>query len=205
MGCSPEQIDTIEQLLQHRNAGISGRKVRVVGKGDRQRTWGTWGKLIQIRDARNGVRNTGGKLTADIATSPSTNKGRGNDPTSKTAAFQRGSRPIGSARDLPTQPFRRLPTAALGALMTPMPELTAPTRQQKIPLAEMRSSDVRGLLVYCANYRCAHAVRISADRWPDHIRLSDLEPLFVCQACGQRGADIRPDWDWDAVQKASRA
>jgi hypothetical protein len=45
-------------------------------------------------------------------------------------------------------------------------------------------------------YRCAHAVRISADRWPDHVRLSDLEPLFTCQACGRRGADIRPDWDW---------
>jgi hypothetical protein len=57
-----------------------------------------------------------------------------------------------------------------------MPELT---RQQKITLGEMRSSGVRGLLIYCADYKCAHAVRISADRWPDHIRLSDLEPLFV--------------------------
>src|SRR5882724_3084650 len=78
-----------------------------------------------------------------------------------------------------------------------MPELTALTHQQKITLGEMRSSGVRGLLVYCADYRCAHAVRISADRWPDETRLSDLERLFVCQACGRRGADIRPDWDWD--------
>jgi hypothetical protein len=70
------------------------------------------------------------------------------------------------------------------------------TRQQKITLGEMRSSGVRGLLVYCADYQCAHAVRIGADRWPDHTRLSDLEPLFVYQACGRRGADIRPDWDW---------
>jgi hypothetical protein len=86
-----------------------------------------------------------------------------------------------------------------------MPELTAPTRQQKITLGEMRASGVRVLLVYCADYRCAHAVRISADRWPDHIRLSDLEPLFVCQACGRRGADIRPDWDWIKQSKARRA
>jgi hypothetical protein len=35
---------------------------------------------------------------------------------------------------------------------------------------------------------------ISADRWPDDVRVSDLEPHFVCQACGQRGADIRPDF-----------
>ena len=82
-----------------------------------------------------------------------------------------------------------------------MPELTAPTRQQKITLGEMRSSGVRGLLIYCADYKCAHAVRITADRWPDHIRLSDLEPLFVCQACGQRGADIRPDWDWELSRR----
>src|SRR5256885_12427425 len=72
-----------------------------------------------------------------------------------------------------------------------MPELT---HQQKITLGEMRSSGVRGILVYCADYnRCAQAVRIGGDRWPDHIRLSDLEPLFICQACGRRGADIRPD------------
>jgi len=45
-----------------------------------------------------------------------------------------------------------------------MPELTAPTRQQKITLGEMRASAVRGLLIYCADYRCAHAVRINADR-----------------------------------------
>jgi hypothetical protein len=30
------------------------------------------------------------------------------------------------------------------------------------------------------------------DRWADHVRLSDLEPLFVCQVCGHRGADVRP-------------
>jgi len=53
-----------------------------------------------------------------------------------------------------------------------MPKLT---RQQKITFAEMRGAGVRGLLVYCADYNCAHAVRIIADRWPDHIRLSDLE------------------------------
>ena len=74
----------------------------------------------------------------------------------------------------------------------------------KITLGEMRASGVRGLLVYCADYHCAHAVRIRADRWPDRVRLSALEPLFVCQACGQRGADIRPDWDWDTQPKARR-
>jgi hypothetical protein len=59
-----------------------------------------------------------------------------------------------------------------------MPE---PTRQ-KITFAEMRAAGVRGLLVYCSDYKCAHSVEISADRWPDHVRLSDLEPKFTRQA-----------------------
>jgi hypothetical protein len=71
------------------------------------------------------------------------------------------------------------------------------TRQQKITLGEMRSMGVRGLLVYCSDYRCSHSGTITGDRWPDHVRLSDLEPLFVCQACGERGADLRPDFHWD--------
>jgi hypothetical protein len=33
--------------------------------------------------------------------------------------------------------------------------------------------------------------RTSADRWPDEIRLSDLEPRFVSTVCGKRGAILR--------------
>src|SRR6266487_2402247 len=69
---------------------------------------------------------------------------------------------------------------------SPQQMALASAREQKIAIGEMREMGVRGLLVYCADYKCAHAVRITADRWPDHIRLSDLEPLFVCQACGRR-------------------
>jgi hypothetical protein len=39
----------------------------------------------------------------------------------------------------------------------------------------MRSSGVRGLLIYCADHRCSHSIAISADRWSDDVRLSDLE------------------------------
>jgi hypothetical protein len=56
----------------------------------------------------------------------------------------------------------------------------------------MRASGIRGLLVYCADYKSAHW--ISADQWPDDVRLSDLEDRFVCAACGKRGADVRPDF-----------
>jgi hypothetical protein len=47
-------------------------------------------------------------------------------------------------------------------------------------------------------------VKISADRWPDHVRLSDIESLFVCKACGAKGADVRPDFHWDEKTPARK-
>ena len=76
-----------------------------------------------------------------------------------------------------------------------MPVLTH--RPQKITFGEMRDSGVRGLLVYCCDYRCSHSTPISADRWPDGVRLSDIEPRFTRQACGRKGADVRLNFDWD--------
>jgi hypothetical protein len=74
-----------------------------------------------------------------------------------------------------------------------MPALTRP---QKITFGEMRDTGVRGLLIYCSDYKCSHSIAVSADAWPDDIRLSDIEPRFVCKACGKRGADVRPDFNW---------
>ena len=62
---------------------------------------------------------------------------------------------------------------------------------QKITFGEMRASGVRDVLVYCRDHHCSHHIRISADFWPDHLRLSDIEDRFVCRVCGKRGADIR--------------
>jgi hypothetical protein len=67
---------------------------------------------------------------------------------------------------------------------------------KKITFAEARESGVRGLLVYGADYRCSHSTAISGDE-PDDVRLSDVEARFVCRACGKRGADLRPDFNWD--------
>jgi hypothetical protein len=47
-----------------------------------------------------------------------------------------------------------------------------PALNQKITFGEMRSSGVRGL--HCADFHCSHSVAISADPWPDEVRLSDL-------------------------------
>lgn len=80
--------------------------------------------------------------------------------------------------------------------------MPTPSRQ-KITFSEMRSGGVRGLLVYCSDYRCSHSAAISGDPWPDDARLSDIEARFTCQACGRRGADVRPNFHWE--EEARRA
>jgi hypothetical protein len=72
-----------------------------------------------------------------------------------------------------------------------------PDRPQKITFADMRDMGVRGVLIYCADYHCSHSIALLADRWPDDVRLSDIERRFICSACGKRGADVRPDFNWD--------
>jgi hypothetical protein len=42
----------------------------------------------------------------------------------------------------------------------------------------------------------SHSIAISADRWPDDLRLSDIEARFACRACCKRGADVRPDFNF---------
>jgi hypothetical protein len=74
-------------------------------------------------------------------------------------------------------------------------------RPVKITFARMRDSGVRGILVYCSDYKCSNSVALSADRWADEIRLSDIELRFVCNECGKRGADVRPDFNWKGAPK----
>jgi hypothetical protein len=68
-------------------------------------------------------------------------------------------------------------------------------RPIKITSGEMRDMGVRGILVYCADYKCSHSIVVRAD-WPDDLRLSEIEPRFVCQACGKRGPGVRPHFNW---------
>lgn len=65
---------------------------------------------------------------------------------------------------------------------------------QKITFGEMREAGAYGVEVFCSDYKCGHCVKMPADAWPDHLSLSDVERQMVCQACGRRGADVRPDY-----------
>jgi hypothetical protein len=66
------------------------------------------------------------------------------------------------------------------------------TFPEKITFGDVREMGVDEVLIYCADYRCGHHVELSADLWPDHVRMSDIELRFICTACGRRGADVRP-------------
>jgi hypothetical protein len=67
-------------------------------------------------------------------------------------------------------------------------------RPEKITFGEMRQMNVHGVLIYCSDYHCSHSTLLDAGRWPDDVRLSDIERQFVCKACGSRGDDVRPDF-----------
>ena len=66
------------------------------------------------------------------------------------------------------------------------------TVPQKITFGEMCSSGVREVLIYCRDHRCSHRIEVSTDRWGDDVRLSDIEPNFICTRCGHRGSEVRP-------------
>jgi hypothetical protein len=34
------------------------------------------------------------------------------------------------------------------------------------------------------------------------MTLSDMEHRFLCEACGKRGADVRPDFNWNQQPNA---
>jgi hypothetical protein len=75
-------------------------------------------------------------------------------------------------------------------------------RPTKITFADMREAGVRGLLIYCADCRCSHSIALSGDAWPDELRLSDIEARFICSACGMRGTEVRPDFNWNRMATA---
>ena len=62
------------------------------------------------------------------------------------------------------------------------------TRQKKITLGEMRAMGVRGLLVYCADYKCAHMARITGDRWP----IISVCPILKSHSSAKRAVPWAP-------------
>jgi hypothetical protein len=49
-------------------------------------------------------------------------------------------------------------------------------------------------LGHIRGHGCRDLVVINADWLPDDVPVRSLCPRMVCTACGQIGADVRPDW-----------
>ena len=69
------------------------------------------------------------------------------------------------------------------------------TYPQKITFGEVREAGACDVLIYCRDYRCGRHTEANADGWADDVRLSDIEPRFICERCGQRGAELRPKFE----------
>jgi hypothetical protein len=59
--------------------------------------------------------------------------------------------------------------------------LMSPMQEQKISVAELREMGLSGVVVWC---HCGHHVAVSADTWPDELRLSEIEERCVCSVPG---------------------
>ena len=61
-------------------------------------------------------------------------------------------------------------------------------------LGNMRANGMRSLIVCCSNVTCRHEAIVNIDSQNDGAFVPALGRLMRCQQCGQRGADVRPNW-----------
>jgi hypothetical protein len=62
-------------------------------------------------------------------------------------------------------------------------------------LGNMRENGVRSLLVTCSNVTCRHEKIVDVDAYGDDLFVPSFGPKMRCERCGQRGADVRPNWN----------
>jgi hypothetical protein len=65
---------------------------------------------------------------------------------------------------------------------------------EPVTMGHVRSHGCRDLFVYCTSGWCHHSAKLNGDWLRDDTVLLEIEPRFVCTACGLIGADVRPDW-----------
>ena len=62
-------------------------------------------------------------------------------------------------------------------------------------LGNMRENGVRSLLVTCSNVTCRHEKIVDVDAYGDDLFVPSFGPRMRCERCGQRGADVRLNWN----------
>jgi hypothetical protein len=61
-----------------------------------------------------------------------------------------------------------------------------------ISLASMRELGVRSLMVTCK--KCFFTRAVNVDAYDDSLTVPWFGPRMVCGNCGNKGADVRPNW-----------
>ena len=90
-----------------------------------------------------------------------------------------GSASASGYRTTISQRSKRLDSPAQARAATGR-EITVPRRYSAQPTS----------LFSAKTYQCPHNVDLDAARWPDEMRLSDLEPPLACLSCGKQGSII---------------
>ena len=62
-------------------------------------------------------------------------------------------------------------------------------------LGNMRDNGVRSLVVHCSNVACRHEKIVNVDAYGDDLFVPSFGPRMRCERCGQRGADVMPNWN----------
>jgi hypothetical protein len=62
-------------------------------------------------------------------------------------------------------------------------------------LGNMRANGVLSLIAWCSNVNCHHEAIVNVDSQPDDMFVPSLGPRMKCERCGQRGADVPPNWN----------
>jgi hypothetical protein len=63
------------------------------------------------------------------------------------------------------------------------------------PKIFLRENGVRSLLVTCSNVTCRHEKIVNVDAYGDDLSVPSFGPRMRCERCGQRGADVRLNWN----------
>jgi hypothetical protein len=71
-------------------------------------------------------------------------------------------------------------------------------RPKKVPGHRRRKQT--NLLIYCGAVTCNHSIEMNADYLPDDLPIRSLDRRMVCERCGHRDANGRPDWRPDDQQ-----
>ena len=62
-------------------------------------------------------------------------------------------------------------------------------------LGNMRANGVRSLIVHCSNVTCRHEAIVNVDHLGDDVAVPPIGLRMRCERCGQRGADVMPNWN----------